>query len=408
MQRDAGNPIGAARGGMPLALGIRGTAESPLPPIRTFSDCLRVLPDALHHLSSRNPSMRPSFVRATPPRVLRAAALLLAAGCSEGTSSTEPQPEPDAGISGITNANAVVCARNVAGTTWCSQADVTGAFRITRADGPATGTGLLPAAGVFDVFTVDCPGAAKPVDRGTPQRNGGSWLDVRCRPDGCMAPPSGLLAWYRFDEVTGDSAVDHANAAPPSRLTLYGAGHAPGKVLGGMLLDGAAGHAEGAGDKNLGTGDFSIALWMRASPDAWSFSSILDKRDAAPIRGYHLALSGGELLLQMADAGEYAGWYNYHSGIFGVTDGGWHFVVVTVERASTTGIKWYVDGHPAGAIADPTGRRGSLSSSAPLRVGRHSHYEGVYFGGGIDELQLFNRVLPPAEVTALHNRHLCR
>jgi hypothetical protein len=338
---------------------------------------------------------------------MTATTLLLSGGCSESAPTEPPTqpPQPDAGIAGVSNANSIVCARDAAGTTWCVRADAAGAFRITRADvPPGTGTGDLPAQGQFIVYNVDCRGAGRPVDRSGAQRNGGDWLDVRCTPDGCVAPPSGLLAWYRFDETAGDSVADYASAAAPSTLRVQGwAARVPGRVLGGLELLDRNAYAAGGADKNLGTGDFSIAVWLRHGFEG-SFSTVLDKRDGNPIRGYHIHLFGNEPLIQLAVAG---GWFNYYAGFRMISDGQWHHLVVTVQRASSTGVRWYYDGVPIGVVSDPTGRQGSLDSASPLLVGRNSLADSGLVGA-VDELQIVNRVLTPAEISTLYARHSCR
>lgn len=336
------------------------------------------------------------------------ALMMLHAACGGEENPVDPPPPPDAGIAGVSNANAIVCARDAAGTEWCTRANAAGSFEITRSDvAPGTGTGTLPAQGVFLVYTVDCRTRGRSVDRSGPQRNGGSWLDVRCAPDGCMAAPSGLLAWYTFDETAGDTAADLA--AAPATARLFGTAHAPGRVLGGLEVLGD-GYAQAPADRNLGTGDFSISLWIRVQADlAYGFYSILDKREPSPIRGYHLVLSGGEPLIQLADAGEYGGWYNYHSEIYGrFMDGEWHHLAVTVQRASAEGVRWYVDGQPAGVVGDPRGRPGSLDSTVPLLIGSHSFYGTTGVGGTLDELMIVKRVLSPAEIASLQSRHACR
>lgn len=243
-------------------------------------------------------------------------------------------------------------------------------------------------------------GACTPSTRPQPEPAG--------QPDGCMPAPPGLLGWYRFDEAAGARAADHPNAAPASPLRLHASRHGSGRVL-GALEPGRKGHAEGAADKNLGTEDFSIAVWLRLEPGGEYSSTVLDKRDMSfPVRGYHMGFFGGGPVLQLADGGVHGGWYNYHSMIdTDLADGEWHHLVVTVQRASITGVRWYLDGRPAGKVGDPTGRQGSLDSARPLLVGLHAS-GGSRFQGGIDELQLFNRVLPLAEVATLYARPFCR
>lgn len=350
--------------------------------------------------------------RALRPAVL--AALLAACGDSSPTEQPPPSPPPtpvDVGITGVTNPNAIVCARNAAGTAWCSQADGAGIFRIVNGSvAPGTGTGALPVGGVLALFTVDCRNRETPVDRDGAQRNGGAWLDVSCMPQGCVAPPSGLRAWYTFDEAGGDSAMDLAHPGSADVARLSEAGHVSGRVLGGLALVSSAGHARAPASRNLGTDDFTIAMWVRLDPAAASWSTLLDKRDVSPIRGYHIALSGGEPLIQLADASPLdGGYYNYHSGIFdGLADGTWHHLAVTVRRSAVEGVRWYLDGRAAGVVHNPRDRQGSLDSSAPLFIGRHSYSEGTGPGGAVDELMIVGRVLTPEEIATVHARSLCR
>jgi hypothetical protein len=257
---------------------------------------------------------------------------------------------------------------------------------------------ILPAAALLAVAAC---GAGAPSARPA--------LEPAGQPDGCVAPPAGLLAWYRFDEAGWHTAADHPNAAPASPLRLYGAGGGTGRVLGGLELAGGIAYARGAADKNVGTDDFSIAFWLRlhGGPDN-RFRSLLDKRDERPIRGYHLAMHGDQPVLQMADGRGY-GYFNYHAGIPpGLMDGEWHHLAVTVRRASPAGVRWYVDGRAAGVAGNATYHTGSLDSRAPLLVGSQSFSGPTLIGGAVDELMILTRVLTPAEVSALYTRHACR
>jgi hypothetical protein len=313
----------------------------------------------------------------------------------------------DEGITGVSNPGRVVCARDDAGRTWCTRADAEGRFRITRAESkPGTGRGALPGAGAFRVYTVDCPAAGQTVDRGGKRRDGGAWLDVRCVPDGCVAAPAGLIAWFPFDAREGGTADDFAGGSP---LRLRGAEHGTGRVLGGLALEGRNAYAAGAEDRNLGTGDFSIAFWLRLDePNAIRsrFRSLLDKREWQPIRGYHVAMHGDDPLLQVADG---AGYHNYHSGISApLSDGKWHHLAVTVQRASAAGVRWYVDGRPAGRVGDARYHPRSLRNAVPLFVGGHSASGPSEIDGAMDELMILDRVLSPAEIATIQSRHVCR
>ncbi len=350
--------------------------------------------------------------RALRPTFLAAGLLLAACGDANPTEQPPPPVAPvDAGIMGMSSPNAVVCVRDTAGTTWCSRADTGGLFRVTGGSvAPGTGRGPIPARGVVAVFTVDCPAREVLVDRDGPRRNGGAEVDVSCQPAGCMPQPSGLLAWYTFDETAGDSAADLANPGTGDAARLFDTRPVPGRVLGGLDLSETSAYAQAPATRNVGTGDFSIAMWIRLGPNGTrGFFTLLDKRDEDPIRGYHMVLGFGEPLIQLADAGEYDGWYNYHSGIFDkLTADRWHHLAVTVQRASAEGVRWYVDGEPAGVVGDPRGRQGSLDSAAPLLIGRHAFHGSSGMDGAMDELMIIDRALTPGEVVALRARAFCR
>ena len=125
--------------------------------------------------------------------------------------------------------------------------------------------------------------------------------------------------------------------------------------------------------------------------------SILDKR-AAGIVGYHVFLYKGNVGLQLADSG---GYRNFGSSAF-VADSHWHHFAVTVDRTQHAGVLLYLDGVLTSPTGDPTSRPGSLSNTVPLTLGnRSAGLSDAFFLGQLDEVELFNRVLGPAEVAAI-------
>ena len=84
-----------------------------------------------------------------------------------------------------------------------------------------------------------------------------------------------------------------------------------------------------------------------------------------------------------------------------MADGHSHHIAVTVKRDVPTGGKFYVDGALIG-VFDPTIRTGSLTNDGPLRLGSRSFSppSGLYHGI-LDEVELFPRVLTPAEIQGI-------
>lgn len=52
--------------------------------------------------------------------------------------------------------------------------------------------------------------------------------------------------------------------------------------------------------------------------------------------------------------------------------------------------------------ANPTGRRGSLDNTLPLRIGSRSSSVSGLFLGSLDEVSLYQRVLTANEIQAIH------
>ncbi len=238
---------------------------------------------------------------------------------------------------------------------------------------------------------------------------GDSREDNPCRTGGCVDPPLGMVAWYPLDEPQGPTANEitynndgrHFNNPVPS----------PGMVAGALCFDGVQSYVEApdAPQINFGTGDFSIDAWVRTSSAA-GVQVICDKRtqDGTGTTGYSFFLANGQPGLQIADGSgsnscstaATASCTNYVIPV-NVADGLWHHLAVTVNRASTTGITFYLDGAALTPNYDPTVRPGSITNTSVLRIGMRSFALTGGFNGCVDELEIFRRELTAAEVLSI-------
>lgn len=242
-------------------------------------------------------------------------------------------------------------------------------------------------------------------------------------PSPCVDPPNTtMVVWYPFDETVGTTA---ANLATGNSGTLINSPtHVPGMVAGALRFDGINDYVNSpstivtnigpaglpqtcSGSYSTCGGDFSIDAWIQVNPTAsLSAITITDKRSGSipAIKGYNFFVyQRNKLGLQLAD-GVGSGYSNYLSPIITGLAGNWHHVAVTVSRRSPMGIKWYDNGVLIGS-SDPTvgaTRYGSLVNNSPLRIGADS-WLGGWFKGDIDELEIFNRELGPAEVLGIKN-----
>ncbi len=214
----------------------------------------------------------------------------------------------------------------------------------------------------------------------------------------CVTPPSNMMAWWTLDEP-GTTVFDRRSHTTG---TVHGGASTISAFVGnGLIFNGIDGYVEIPHHPqiDIGTGDFSIDLWLRTPKPRRSreLLVILDKRDTIPM-GYSLFIFNGNLGLQLADATGYGNFISEAS----VADGKYHHVAVTVSRRQSDGIRFYLDGLPAG-VADPTSRQGNLSNFFPLRLGARSADLSGFWRGVLDEVELFSRALTPTEVASLYS-----
>lgn len=163
---------------------------------------------------------------------------------------------------------------------------------------------------------------------------------------------------------------------------------------------------------NVGAGDFTIELWLRALPGenaapacaaedrAWIYGNILIDRDvfdSGDYGDYGIALRGGRLVFGVSRGASEAA----ICGSSQVDDGAWHHIAVT-RHADSGALRIFVDGKldasgngPSGDISYRAGRATSHAADPFLVIGAEKHDAGPEypsFSGWIDELR-FSTVL---------------
>jgi len=219
----------------------------------------------------------------------------------------------------------------------------------------------------------------------------------------CVSPPSGMVAWWPLDETQAPIANDLAGV---NNVGTWVNSPVPvtGMVSGALNFNGknsvdVADHSE----LNFGKGNFSIDLWIKTSDTTESVRTILDKRTGTVpnLTGYELYLYKSRIGLELAD-GTLTNYNSSDSSSIIIADNNWHHVAVTVDRANTSGLRFYVDGSLV-ATFNPTTRQGDLTNTAPFVIGRNLISSEQIFIGTLDEIELFNRVLSIDEIKDIYN-----
>lgn len=217
----------------------------------------------------------------------------------------------------------------------------------------------------------------------------------------CVGPPPGLTLWLPFDETSGTTSTN-----------LYLVGNNGTQIHNPTVTSGYVDHSlcfngfnQGVtvpdyAAINPGKGNLSIDAWVRRSSSSGNSTRVIvDKRKPSSGIGYHLALSYGNLIFQLASS---SGFMNYRDTGTVPADDQWHFVAVTVNRTSNSGGQFYIDGAPTGNF-DPTNLPGNLNNTGAFNVAFSQLGGNSPWLGCIDEVEFFPRVLTAAEITSIYD-----
>ena len=203
-------------------------------------------------------------------------------------------------------------------------------------------------------------------------------------------PNLGLLAYYPFDGDARDAS---------------GNGHS-GTVEGAILASDRFGEANrayefaGVSERIVIPASPAFELRTNISISAWvkrgevgHFDPILCKEDHQPngTSHFHFRINTNGRLAFYFYIGAWAG--GEATGV--VADTAWHHVAVTYDGQW---IRFFIDGQGAGEISET---RGMWPAGEPLQVGEAQAAGFSYLKGIVDELRIYNRPLPGAEIQQL-------
>jgi len=214
--------------------------------------------------------------------------------------------------------------------------------------------------------------------------------------------PTAPIAEYRFDECsTGavggvlDSSGNALNGSKTAGVTVASSGI----LCTGYTFNGTSGYVSVANNVKLNPSNVTVAAWVRHTAAAFkTWETVLAKGDTT----YRIHLNGGCSINSVTTANAFTFGFNggcgnadLNSGVVPVA-GQWYHVVGTYDGAT---IKIFVNGvlKNSQALATTIG-----SNTFPLYIGENPQATGRYWSGDIDEIKIFDRALPDAEVLAMY------
>lgn len=240
-----------------------------------------------------------------------------------------------------------------------------------------------------------------------------------------MSSHAALIAHYKFDELTGSSAVDElggTSGAVGSSVVIGQTGIGGSKAYlfpdlataAGIVDMGNASFYSGPGGLNSST-QVTYSVWMNSTDSDTNRNTILYSGSDTVANSYQDIGLSGELNATINSVDGAASGRNrpagasiaQQTGVFSspttLHDGTWHHLALTVDLATATMIL-YVDGvasstqvFTTGAVLFPVfnnfeiGRLGRTGGSGPTDA----------FGGLIDDVQVYNTALTAGEVNSL-------
>ncbi len=219
----------------------------------------------------------------------------------------------------------------------------------------------------------------------------------------CAPQPPGMIAWWRGERNTEDSAGQHGGQL------VGGATFADGEVGTAFSLDGQDDwiSVPDSADWAFGVADFTIDAWILRSPQGSDRAILGQSSDANHWWRFALFAFGSDSRLRFqASDGAGPPPLNLGSIRFTFTDNVWHHVAVT--RTGVTGWMFYIDGVPL-PPADPAdigfvALEGPVPDlTGPLAIGGQAGVIPLFlFPGLLDEVEVLHRALAPSEIRNLH------
>ena len=212
----------------------------------------------------------------------------------------------------------------------------------------------------------------------------------------CATDPVTLITRWPLNETSGFAAEDIAGSNDGTLTNMNGNEWTGGVVGGALEFDGTNDYVEAAGLLDE-PANVTICAWLNLTSSSWA-ADVISLGDYVAIR-----LDDETPGFGFTRAYYYTGsvWRNTSSGII-LKGTGWRHVAYVVDDTNNSQ-KFYIDG----AVLGSTSYTESISYSglgSNTTMGVHGGNENqFFFGGKIDDVRIYNRVLSAEEIAQLAN-----
>jgi concanavalin A-like lectin/glucanase superfamily protein len=222
---------------------------------------------------------------------------------------------------------------------------------------------------------------------------------------------AGLVAWWKLDDGSGDTAVDsvgsYDGALVPGSGDPVWTTDTPEDPDSGSALIFDATPAQG-----VNCGDIEMDAWTDLSVTTWVKTTNGDRLEHRIVNKDQAGVTGNFILMESSHGldnawkfqiGDSPGtWYRAIWVTDDPNDGEWHHLVGVVDNAADT-VRLYVDGVERASVAW-TGATLYDVENEEIAIGSDSDFDNgteQMFDGSIDDVQIYDHALSAAEITYL-------
>lgn len=236
---------------------------------------------------------------------------------------------------------------------------------------------------------------------GNPPGNLG-W-ELQASPVGtCVAAPADMVAWWAGDGNANDSQ------GSSGAVLENGASFGTGEVGLGFRLDGVDDYVLVPDNSSIDLpGAITVDAWINPTNIGTTNQAIINKSDVSTNQeAFTFQITPtGSLEFLVSGSGDTSNFTGVTTADNIVQPGVFTHVAATFDP-STQAVRIYVNGNEVAttAITGSTNVTALFDSNQPIRIGAELNQNGQlagFFGGVIDEVELFSRALNPAEIGSL-------
>ena len=210
---------------------------------------------------------------------------------------------------------------------------------------------------------------------------------------------SNLIAWWKFDETSGNTAADSSSYGYHGTLTgniAAGSGWTGGKVGGALQFNGSNDYVNMPNDTNFDTSERTVCLWFNQNSltSAGTSQYMFSSGTGSPNR-FYMKVDNDDQRCQVGNSGPGE---VYVRDV--VSAGVWYHVALTYTLdASGNTARVYFNGGSSSNTASGF----NLSGASNVTVGSFRDGSSNWFNGKVDDVRVYNRALSADEIKAIYD-----